>query len=298
MKNLNKALLADLTLVMVTMAWGLSNLMMTICLEEMGSMTLNAYRFVGAFILIAAVMFKRIRSVNRETIKASAILSVLIFIVYGLNTYGVQYTSVSNAGFLIAMSVLFTPIASIFITKKMPERKLFYIAAACTVGIGLMTLDSHMKMAFGDVLCLLCAMVCGVYLVMNEIFVKRDVIDAFQVGVFELGFAGIWFTISAFILETPVLPQSGKIWGCLLFLMLFSTGFAFIAQSVAQQYTDAGRVGVIYTFEPVFSRLGARLVLHEMLLPRAYIGELILVISMIAMELDLGKLFRRKTDQK
>ena len=298
MKNLNKALLADLTLVMVTMAWGLSNLMMTICLEEMGSMTLNAYRFVGAFILIAAVMFKRIRTINRETLKASVILSFLIFIVYGLNTYGVQYTSVSNAGFLIAMSVLFTPIASIFITKKMPEKKLFYIAAACTVGIGLMTLDSHMKMAFGDVLCLLCAMVCGVYLVMNEIFVKRDETDAFQVGVFELGFAGIWFIISAFVLETPVLPASGKVWGCLLFLMLFSTGFTFIAQSVAQQYTDASRVGVIYTLEPVFSRLGARLVLHEMLLPRAYIGELILVISMIAMELDLGKLFRRKTDQK
>jgi len=296
MKNRNKALLADLTLVMVTMAWGLSNLLMTICLEEMDPMTLNAYRFVGAFILIAAVMFKKVRTVNRETLKASVILSVLIFIVYGLNTYGVQYTSVSNAGFLIAMSVLFTPIASIFITKKMPEKKLFYIAAACTVGIGLMTLDSHMKMAFGDVLCLLCAVVCGIYLVMNEIFVKRDEIDAFQVGVFELGFAGIWFAISAAALETPVLPQTGKIWGCLLFLMLFSTGFAFIAQSVAQQYTDASRVGVIYTLEPVFSRLAARLVLHETLLPRAYIGELILVISMIAMELDIGRLFRKKTE--
>ena len=141
-------------------------------------------------------------------------------------------------------------------------------------------------------------MVCGFYLVFNEIFVKRDEIDAFQAGVLELGFAGIWFAISAFVLETPVLPQSGKIWGCLLFLMLFSTGFAFIAQSVAQQYTDASRVGVIYTLEPVFSRLAARLVLGEMLIPRAYVGEVILVVSMIAMELDLGKLFIRKTDQK
>ena len=145
---------------------------------------------------------------------------------------------------------------------------------------------------------LLCALVCGFYLVFNEIFVKRDEVDAFQVGVLELGFAGIWFAISAFVLETPALPQSGKIWGCLLFLMLFSTGFAFIAQSIAQQYTDASRVGVIYTLEPVFSRLAARLVLGEMLIPRAYVGEVILVVSMIAMELDLGKLFRRKTDQK
>ena len=215
-------------------------------------------------------MFKKLKNVNRETVKASAILSVLIFAVYALNTYGLRYTSVSNAGFLIAMSVLFTPIMSIFIKKKLPERKLFYIAAACTVGIGLMTLDSHLRMAFGDILCLLCAMVCGIYLVMNEIFVKRD--------------------------ETPTLPASGKVWGYLLFLMLFSTGFAFIAQSVAQQYTDASRVGVIYTLEPVFSRIAARLVLHETLLPRAYVGEVILVVCMIAMELDLGKIFKRKNE--
>ena len=105
MKNLNKSLLADMTLVLVTMSWGMSNILMTFCLEEMGEMTLNAYRFLGAFILIGAVMFKRIRHVNRETIKASLVLSVLIFVVYALNTYGIQYTSVSNAGFLIALSV-------------------------------------------------------------------------------------------------------------------------------------------------------------------------------------------------
>lgn len=292
----NKAFLADMTLVLVTMAWGLSNLMIDLCLEEMEPMTLNAFRFLGAFILIAAVMFKRLRNVTKETVKASAVLSVLIFAVYAFNTYGLRYTSVSNAGFLIAMSVLFTPIMGIFIKKKMPEKKIVAIALACTVGIGMMTLDSHLRMAFGDILCLLCAMVCGVYLVMNEIFVRRDEIDAFQVGVIELGFAGIWFTISAFILEQPAFPTSGRTWGCLLFLMLFSTGFAFIAQSVAQQYTDASRVGVIYTLEPVFSGLAAFIVLHEVLLPRAYVGELILVVSMIAMELDLGKLFRRKKE--
>ena len=296
MKTLNKSLIADLTLVMVTMAWGMSNILMTFCLEEMGEMTLNAYRFIGAFVLIGAVMFKKIRNVNRETIKASLVLSVLIFVVYSLNTYGIQYTSVSNAGFLIALSVLFTPIVSIFVNKKLPEKKIFFIAAACTVGIGLMTLDSHLKMAFGDILCLLCALVCGFYLVFNEIFVKREEVDAFQVGVYELGFAGVWFAILAFIMEKPVLPSTPKVWGCLLFLMLFSTGFAFIAQSIAQQYTDASRVGVIYTLEPVFSRIGARLILHEMLIPRAVIGEIILIVSMVAMEVDFGNLFGKKKE--
>ena len=149
-------------LVLVTLAWGMSNIMITFCLEELGPMTLNAYRFAGAFVLIASVMFRRVKNANRETIKASLIISFLIFIIYGLNTYGVQYTSVSNAGFLISLSVLFTPLISIFIKKKLPDRKLIIIAAACTVGIGLMTLDSELKVALGDILCLLCAFVCGI----------------------------------------------------------------------------------------------------------------------------------------
>ena len=293
MKIENKTLFADITLVFVTMAWGLSNVMMDICLEELGPMTLNAYRFVGAFVLIGAVMFSKIRTVNKATIKASMVLSVLIFIVYSLNTYGVIHTSVSNAGFLISLSVLFTPILSIFIKHEIPEKKIFMVAIACTIGIGMMTLDADFHMASGDILCLLCAMTCGVYLIMNEKFVKREDIDAFQVGVYELGFAGVLFAISAFILEEPVLPQSGKIWGCLLFLMLISTGFTFIAQSIAQQYTDASRVGVVYTLEPIWSGIGAFVILHEVLLPRAYVGEAILIISMIAMELDLGKVFKK-----
>ena len=293
LKTDNKGLFADITLVFVTMAWGMSNVLIDLCLEELEPMTLNAIRFIGASLLIGAVMFKKIRTVNWETIKASAVISVLIFIIYSLNTYGVIYTSVSNAGFLISLSVLFTPIFSIFINKKMPERKLFIVAIACTIGIGMMTLDSHFKMAFGDILCLLCAMICGIYLIFNERFVKRDDIDAFQMGVFELGFAGILFAVSAFIVEDPVLPRSGKVWGCVLFLTLVSTGFTFIAQSIAQQYTEASRVGVVYTLEPVWSGIGAFLVLHEILMPRAYVGEVILILSMIAMELDFNKIFRR-----
>ena len=51
-----------------------------------------------------------------------------------------------------------------------------------------------------------------------------------------------------------------------------------------------------WTLEPVFSRIAACLVLHETLLPRAYVGEVILVVCMIAMELDLDKIFKRKNE--
>ena len=42
---------ADMMLVLVTLCWGVSYFMMDLCLEEMDPLTLNAYRFLGAFVI-------------------------------------------------------------------------------------------------------------------------------------------------------------------------------------------------------------------------------------------------------
>ena len=43
----------------------------------------------------------------------------------------------------------------------------------------------------------------------------------------------------------------------MIFLSVFCTGVAFIIQAVAQQYTTAAHVGIIFTLEPVFSGIVA-----------------------------------------
>ena len=76
----------------------------------------------------------------------------------------------------------------------------------------------------------------------------------------------------AFVCETPRLPGSGPIWGAVAFLAVFCTGLAFIVQTLAQQYTSASHVGVIFTLEPVFAGIVAFLFAGEVLTPRAYVG--------------------------
>lgn len=72
-------------------------------------------------------------------------------------TYGVLYTSLSNAGFICALPVVVTPLLEWLFLRKRPDRRLAVALVLCTVGMGLMTLNGALRPALGDIICLLCA---------------------------------------------------------------------------------------------------------------------------------------------
>lgn len=281
---------SDLALVLVTMCWGISYFLMDLCLEEMDPFMLNTYRFLGAFAVAAPLTFRRLRSVNRITMKYAFLIGLVLVVVYACATYGVRYTSQSNAGFLCAMAVVFTPALAFLLQRVVPERKLFLVILLCFIGIALMTLNEQLRVASGDLLCLLCSLAYAADLMLTEHAVRREDVDAFQLGVFQLFFTGIFMLILACVFETPCLPSSGMGWFGVIFLSIFCTGVSFIVQTIAQQYTPATHVGVIFCLEPVFAGIVAFFLAGEVLLPRAYLGAGFMLAGLLLMEIDLSSL--------
>lgn len=281
---------ADLMLVLVTLCWGVSYYMIDLCLVEMGTFNLNAFRFLGAFIIAAIFTFPKLKGVNKETLKYAFFIGFSLVFVYIGATFGVMYTSLSNSGFLCALSVVFTPLLGIIIFRQRPDKKMVIIVLICLIGIALMSLNEQLKPALGDIFCLMCAFAYAVDLLITEKAVAKEEVNAFQLGVFQLGFTGLFMLILSFIFEDPCLPSSGIVWGSALFLAVFCTGVAFIVQTIAQQYTSATHVGVIFTLEPVFAGIVAFALAGEILLPRAYFGAFLLLISLIIMEIDVKAL--------
>ncbi|MDO4869360.1 MAG: DMT family transporter [Bacillota bacterium] len=282
----NRQLGADMMLVLITLGWGVSYFMMDICLEEMDPLTLNAYRFLGAFVIAGLLAFKRIKSVNKETLKYAFFVSISLIFVYIGATYGVKYTTQSNAGFFCATSTIFTPIMAYVFKKVVPDRKLLVVIIMCFCGMAMMSLDAQLHIAIGDLLCVLCGFAYAIDLLITETGVKHEEVDAFQLGVYQLGFTGVWMLILSFIFEQPVTPQTTGGWVCLIFLSVFCTGIAFIVQAIAQQYTTATHCGIIFALEPVFAGIVAFLFAGERLLPRAYVGACIMLLSLLIMEIN------------
>ena len=277
---------AELLLVLATAFWSISYYFSRVCLEELDALNLNAFRFLLAFAILGAVYCKHLRALNRETLKWGAVVGVVLVFVYVGATYGVKYTSLSNAGFISCLAVIITPIIELLVYRKRPEKKLAVSLLLCTLGLALLTLGDGLSFAIGDVICLLCSVSYAVDIVITDRAVARTEVDPIGMSVVEIGVTGVLFLILAFLIEQPRLPRSPAVWGAAIFLGLFCSGLAFVIQTTQQKYTAPARVALIFTLEPLFSAIIAYFLAGERLHPRAYLGATMMLLSLLLMQID------------
>ena len=226
----------------------------------------------------------------RETIRAAG---AVLGCAYLGATYGFLYTSVSNAGFIGAMTVLFTPFFEFVVYRKRPDRKLGFALAVCMAGMALLTLNEALRPAPGDIICLLVPTFYAVDLMVTEKAVAKPEVDPIALGVLQTAVAGVVMLGLSLLLETPSLPGSPKVWAAALFLGVFCSGICFVIQSVEQQFTTASHASLIFTLEPVFSAVFAYFLLSERLTVRGYFGAALMLVSLLIMELDVPALLKK-----
>ena len=192
---------ADIMLLIVTLGWGVSYYLMDIALGDVDTFTLNAYRFLGAFFIAAVLTFPKIRTVNRETLKYSLLVGTALVFVYTGATFGVKYTTLSNSGFLCALTVLFVPVFEFFLFRKKPQKKIVLAVTVSLIGIMLLTLQSDLSINMdnlkGDLMCVMCAVAYALDLIITGKAVEKPEVNAYQLGVFQLGISYILYVESS-----------------------------------------------------------------------------------------------------
>ena len=276
---------ADLWLLLIAFLWGFSYYFTDLALTELQPCTLNAIRFLLAFVLLGAVFFKRLRHCNRTTLRYAVALGLCLVGAYTGATYGLLYTSQTNAAFISCLEVIFTPIFSVLFLRRAPRKKLALCVLLCALGLALLTLGKNFQVAKGDLICLICSISYAVDLLITEKAVADPRTDPLALGVLQQGVTGLIMLLLAFLLETPRLPTGGSVWLSVVFLGIFCTGLSFVIQSVQQQYTSAMHCGLILTMEPVFAAIAAFFLAGERLGLRNYLGALLMLASLILMEL-------------
>lgn len=276
---MNKQLQANFLIVLVALFWGSTYFLTKMAVEELEPFNLTALRFGTAFIITALFFFKRIRNADRTVIKYSIILGVLAVIAVLSMTFGVQYTTASNAGFLISLSVVMIPLISVVVLKKKIKAKLLLSVVLATIGIVCLTLNEQLTINKGDILCILCATSFAVQVLIMERIPKTA--DSVAIGALQLGITAVVNFIFSFFLENFTVPRDLKVWGAIVILGVFCTAFCYIIQIYALKNTSAIQAGIILSLEPVFSAIFAYIFLGELLSKQGYIGAILLFISVI-----------------
>ncbi len=276
---------ADLALVLVAAFWGSTSFLTKMGLEGMAEYNLIALRFIIAFLLVAAVFWKRLKNTSLTDVKFAAGLAAILFFTYGFFTFGVRFTSISNAGFLTCLTGVIVPLIGFIFLRQRPDLKTIFCVFLVLVGVYLLTFNGRLIFNWGDFLCLLCSIAFALHIIATG-HCTRIARDSVLLSFLQLGFVALYASLFSLIFEKPQLPQTARSWLVVLALSIFSTALGLILQTTAQRYTTPTHAGLILTLEPLFAAAFAYFLAKEVLAPRAYLGALLMLVGIVLVEVD------------
>ncbi len=141
-------MIAKLALLLATIIWGSSFIVMKDALDDLGTFYLLGVRFMGACILLAVIFWYKFKSFNFYYIKAGFVMGTALLAAYAVQTFGLAETTPGKNAFLTAGYCVMVPFLYWLIAGKKPDRYNISAAILCVAGIGLVSLDSNQVLAY------------------------------------------------------------------------------------------------------------------------------------------------------
>src|SRR5258708_14696813 len=110
MKNL-AVIFSFLGLLISTSIWGSTFFVIKDTLNGINPVTLVAYRFGIAAIIFAVIVYLK-KDKFWAHAKHGFILGIFVWTIYLSQTFGLQYTTASNSGFITGLFIVFVPLRS------------------------------------------------------------------------------------------------------------------------------------------------------------------------------------------
>lgn len=297
---MSKKMQSNILLLLTAIIWGSAFVAQKSGMDYIEPFTFNGIRtFIGGLVLIPVVLFMEKRKPaeeisaeekkqkNKELLIGGVCCGMALFAAGSLQQFGVSYTTAGKAGFITTLYVVFVPIISVILRKKV--RPIMWVCVAMgAVGLYLLCMtDASFKLTYGDTLVLLCAVAFAVHILTVDHFSPK--MDGIKLSCIQFLTAGLIGIICMFIFETP---DIGAILDCavpLLYAGVLSCGLGYTFQVVAQQYAEPTVASLLMSLESVFAVVFGALLLHEVMSLRELSGCLIIFIAVIISQLPEKK---------
>lgn len=274
---------ANMMLVFVTVIWGGGFIATSGALDSMTPFYVMMIRFLGASVLPLLFCWKKIKALDKQSIKHGVIAGVFLFFAFAFQTFGLQYSTPSKNAFLTATNVIFVPYLLWIFLKRKPNRKEVIASILCVIGIALLTLKKDaMVLTAGDLLSLVCAVFFALHIIALERYSAH--IDAICMTAMQMLTAGILSTLCAFLFETPPNELAASAIGNISYLIFVSTLLAYLLQTYAQKFTTANSASLILSMEALFASLFSFLILKEVMSVQMILGAVLIFSSILYIE--------------
>ena len=279
-----------LALVLVTAVWGVTFVQVKDAVALYPLFAFLAVRFAIAALVLAVPAAGRMRALGRRGWTAGTVLGLLLALGYALQTAGLERTTVSNAGFITGLYVVFTPILALLLFRTRIGRAVWLGVAFSVAGLALLSGVGGGD-PLGDLLVLLGSAAYSLQIVLMERYAPRYDPVAFTQAEMLAAFAG--FALVAVALGQVEVPRGWTVWGALLVTGIFASALGFLVQTWAQQRIDASRTALAFAMEPVWAGFFGFWLAGDRLGAVGWAGCALIMAGIVVAEPDAARTLRR-----
>lgn len=257
-------------LILTTLFWGGSFLFTKIGLREFPPALFVFTRFTLATIIMMVVFARRLPALNRGILQRGLIVGTALGLTNICFVFGVQGTSISRAGVLNNLFVLFIPLITKLVWRDRIGRINLGGIALAAVGIWLLATSGGVGFNRGDLLSTICALFIAGHIITVSKVLRDD--DVYLISMVQ--FATVAVIAGLATLLAPSVPYRISASGIMtvVYCAIFPTVICFTLQNTFQRYVTPTRAGLIYTLDPVWSLLAGLFVLGEHLKALEWLG--------------------------
>lgn len=289
---------ADLLLLLTAIIWGTAFIAQKTGMEGIGPMAFIGARFALSLLFILPFVFleqKKRPAFGAHEIQPILGLCLVFLIAVGLQHCGIIHTSVTNAGFLTGLYVVFVPFFVWIIFGRAPGLLILSSCLLAVLGVWLLNGASLADFALGDWLIMGCAFFFALHVVLLGQMVQRTQRPlslmavqyavcavfglAFGFGVEGVSWAALWDNI-----------------GQIAYAGIISGGIAYSLQAVAQQYTPPSDAAIILSSEALFAAIVGALMMGDRLDLMGWVGCAFILGAILLIELKPAFLTRKPKD--
>lgn len=291
--NNNKANLGRTCLILTTLIWGSSFVILKSALDSITPLWVLAIRFSGAAILMLIACLPRLKKLDKRYVTGGCLMGLCLSAAYIVQTYGLVYTTPGKNAFLTTTYCILVPFLYWIISGKRPDKYNIIAALVCLVGVGFVCLGNDLSINIGDMLTILCGLFYGLHIIVTSRTAENR--DPVLITMLQFATAAVVCFIGAVLFEPAPHDIGSGTWLSIAYMTFICTGLCYILQTVGQKDTPPSQTAVILTLESVFGSAISVILGVESLTFNIALGFFLIFIAIITSETKLDFLNKKRS---
>ena len=271
--------------------WGTTFVAQMSGMDGLGPFSYAAPRYFVGFLAMLAVMYftRKERRKERRAGKygrgflAGIICGLFLFTASSFQQVAMVYTTAGKAAFITCLYIIFVPLVSSLLGKKIRTENWIGAFLAMT-GLYFLAISEEFTVNFGDFLLLIGAVFWTLQILMIDRFANK--VDTIELSTSQVFVTAILSFAAMMIFENPSLDAILGAAVPILYGGVMSSGVAFTLQIYGQKYAEPSAAAILMSFESIFGALSGWLLLGEVMSGREIFGCVLMFAGIIVTQIN------------